>query len=112
MAGIEILSENPVTLSEVKAMIEEVKKRDKEIPPRTTKTHEYVTLFGKKKEKEVQKQKEELEKLGISRLKPRHLVKIIDLNPKDMDSLRLILTGENLTLKQEDMEKIIEVMKK
>jgi len=39
-------------------------------------------------------------------------IKIIDLCPKDLDSLKVILTGENITLKQEDMEKIIEVIKK
>ena len=32
--------------------------------------------------------------------------------PKDIDSLKIILTGENLTLKQEDLEKIASIVKK
>ncbi|MBU1204244.1 MAG: hypothetical protein KKG60_04220 [Nanoarchaeota archaeon] len=112
MPRIEIISENSLTLSEVKSRIEDVKKRDKELNPKAMKTYEYVTLFGKKKEKEIKELKEKLEALNIPRLKPRQVVKIIDLCPRDLDSLKVILTGENITLKQEDMEKIIEVMKK
>ena len=54
----------------------------------------------------------ELEKLNIPRLKERQMVKIIDILPTDIDSLRTLLIGENLIIKQEDLIKIVDVVKK
>ena len=50
-------------------------------------------------------------KLNISRLKDKHINKIVDLLPNDVDDLKSILSGENLTLKQEDLTKIVETIK-
>lgn len=111
MSRIEIKSETPITLAEVKSKLEEVKKRDKDLTPRATKTYEYANEFGKMKEKDAIALREKIMGLNIPRLKPRQVTKLIDLHPKDADSIRMILTGENITLKAEDTEKLIEVLK-
>ncbi|MBU2633820.1 MAG: hypothetical protein KJ674_01095 [Nanoarchaeota archaeon] len=111
MANIEILKETPLTLSELKEDLETVKKRDKDLTPRAQKTYEYLQKFAKHTKKDIEKITKSLESLDISRLKPRHIVKIIDLKPKEVDTLKVILSNENITLKQEDLKKIIDALK-
>ena len=56
--------------------------------------------------------KKDLENLNLARLKEKHITLIINICPKDEDSLKTILSSENLTLKQEDINKIIEIVNK
>ncbi len=111
MPDLEILSEKPISLSEVKKNLEEIKKRDKELNFRSKKTELYLNSI-KLKGKKAESLREDLESLNIIRLKPRTIIKIIDLVPTDPDSLRIILSGENITPKQEDVEKIVSIVKK
>jgi DNA-directed RNA polymerase subunit F len=111
MSNAESINEIPITMAEFKEKIEDIKKRDKELKPRALKTLEYLDKFTKIKAKEALKLKEELVKLQIPRLKERHIIKIIDIMPKDIETLKLIFVGENLTIKQDDLEKILNVIK-
>lgn len=111
MANVEIVNEVPVTMAELKEKIEEIKKRDKELNARAQKTYDYLARFTELKTKEAIKLKEELNKLNIPRLKDRHIVKVLDIMPKDIESLKLIFAGENITIKQEDIQKILNAIK-
>ena len=111
MTNVDIINEVPLTMAELKEKLEEIKKRDKELKPRALKTHEYLEKFVSIKGKEAIKIKEELLKLQIPRLKERHIIKIIDIMPKDVEALKLIFVGENITLKQDDFEKILNALK-
>lgn len=111
MGRIEIIEEESLTLTEAKELLNKIEKRDKEIPTRIQKTKEYLNKFAKLNQKEIKELKEKLLKLNITRLKEKTITKLIDIQPKDMDSLRTILAAENLTLKQEDLTKIIECLK-
>ena len=42
------------------------------------------------------------------RLKETHIAKIVDLEPKDIDSLKAIFASENITLRPEDLKRIVE----
>lgn len=108
MSNIEMIGENPLSLVEVKERLAEIKKRDKELDPRALKVEEYVHKFAN--EKKTKDLAEKLRKLDVSRLKERNIKKIIDIMPQDADSLKSIFTGDNLTLKQEDLQKIISVI--
>ena len=108
MPEIEIIQETPLTLNELKTKLDAVKKRDKELSFRSNKTSEYLTGFTEKKKEDLKKKIQDLE---ISRLKDRQIVKIVDVQPEDIESLRTLFVGENLTLKQEDMKRIIECLK-
>ena len=109
MANLEIINEKSLSMQELKDKLDQIKKRDKDLNPREIKTYDYINRFVKK---DVKKLKENLGNIGILRLKDRHINKIIDILPKDIDDLKSILSGENLTLKQEDLGKIIETIKK
>ena len=108
MSEIEIIKEEPITLIGINLLLEKIKKRDKEINERAVKTQEYVNKVTKKADKDV---KEKLEKAGIARLKSKHITKIIDLQPKDIDSIKALFTSEPITLKQEEFNKILECLK-
>ena len=108
MANLEVINENALNLHELKDKLDKIKKRDDTLNPRGIKTYEYINKFTKKDNKKL---KEKLMQLNILRLKDKHINKIIDVLPKDVDELKSILSGENITLKQEDLIKVIEIVK-
>ena len=69
------------------------------------------TKIKKMKKKESDEIRKKLEDLNISRLKDKHIAKIIDIQPKDMDSLKSLFTGETISLKQEELQKVLECIK-
>ncbi|MEK6813047.1 MAG: hypothetical protein AABX86_02960 [Nanoarchaeota archaeon] len=110
MAEIKIVNEIPLSLQEVREKIETMKKRDKELHFRANKVIEYLDTFTQKKQKDTAEKKKALMELSIGRLRDRHIVKILDIMPEDLDSLKSILSGENVTLKQDDLKKILETV--
>jgi DNA-directed RNA polymerase subunit F len=52
----------------------------------------------------------ELGEIGISRLNEKHIALIVNILPVDLDSLRTVLSGENITLKDDDLKKIVETV--
>ena len=111
MPILKIVEERPLTMVEMKQMLEEVQKRDGDLNHRSKKLKEYLDQFAVMKPTEADKMRERINKLDITRLKDRHISKIIDLNPKDAESLKMILTGETVTLKPEEITKIFEAIK-
>ena len=109
MSEITILSEKPLTLSELKEKLAKIEKRDKELTFRANKTKEYLANFTVK-EKGIPALKKKIEELNISRLNERHIVQLIDVMPKDIESVKMILSGESLTLKEEDYQKLLEAL--
>lgn len=111
MAEIEIIEEAPLSLMDVKDSLELISKRDKNLSSKGTKVLEYISKVANTKLKEALEIRKKLQESGIDRLKEKQISKIIDLGPKDLDSLKVIFTGDNLTLKQEDLKKILECLK-
>ncbi|MBS3146236.1 hypothetical protein J4471_00915 [Candidatus Woesearchaeota archaeon] len=112
MSEISILNERPVSIYEVREKLNEIKKRDKELSFRAKKTEEFVNNVQLLKEKKAKELYDDLINLNIEKLKPRQIVKIIDVIPKDSDSLKTIFTNEPIALSIEEFEKVIEVVKK
>ncbi|MDD5253882.1 MAG: hypothetical protein PHG05_02140 [Candidatus Nanoarchaeia archaeon] len=111
MPGIEVIEEIPLTLVEIREKLAQVEKRDKELNFRAIKTKEYLSTFTKSQElKKVDGLKQKIKELNIPRLKERHIVKIVDIMPQDMDGLKILFVGENITIKNEDLEKILQVI--
>jgi DNA-directed RNA polymerase subunit F len=105
---MEIVEQKSISLPEMDKSIQEMKKRDKELNFRAKKVEEYLKTITKVKEYE--KLMEELEGAGISRLKPKHITLIVNIAPTDIDSLRATLSGENITLKDDDLKKIVDIV--
>ena len=112
MANLNVINETPISSLELKEKLEAINKRDKELGNKATKTLEYLNTFVSIKQKEADDVKKKIINLNIPRLKDRHIAKVIDIMPKDIDGLKLLFTGENITIKQEDLNKILEVIKK
>ena len=93
----------PVSLTKVAAIVKKEGKKE---------MADFITKFVKINSKDAEKLKEELNKLEILKLKPEHVVKIIDFLPIDAEDLRKIFAGSELSLEQNEITKIIEITKK
>lgn len=111
MAEIKILSENPISMLELKERLAQIEKRDKKLGNRAQKVKEYLDHFVKTDKKKSEEITKKINELNIPRLKEKQVKKIVDIMPKDLESLKIILTGENITVKEEDIVKILEVIK-
>jgi DNA-directed RNA polymerase subunit F len=107
MSNLEIIEEEPLTMVDVKEELIKIEKREKELTVRASKANEYLTKFVKIDKKTSDDLKEKLHKLEILRLKDKHITKIIDVQPEDIDSLKALFAGDNLTFKQEELEKVL-----
>ena len=111
MVKPEIISEKPITLTELNQEVDKIQKRDKELNFRVGKTEEYLSHFitlSKVKEDEIIKK---LEKLNIPRLKDIHITKIVDILPKTVDELKIILQGYTITVNNDNIKKIVDIVK-
>ncbi|MBU4502093.1 MAG: hypothetical protein KKA79_05850 [Nanoarchaeota archaeon] len=112
MSNLKVLEETPISAVELKEKLNKVKKRDKELGKKATKTVEYLNTFTNLKIKEAEDIKKKIINLNIPRLRDRHIVKVLDIMPKEIDSLKMLFSGENITIKEEDLNKVLEVIKK
>lgn len=111
MTKPEILNEQPMVLAELNEEITAIKKRDKELGFRTVKIEEYFQHFKPLGIKKANELRARLEKLKIARLKPEMIIKIIDLLPKTVDKLKVVLQGFVVSVSSADMNRIVEVVK-
>lgn len=106
----EIISEKGITLSEAKADLTRIKARDKELSFRSTKTEEYLNQFAPLEEKKARELSKKIESLNIPRLKDTHICKIIDVMPTTLIELKAVLQGYTITIKDENLKKVIEIL--
>ena len=110
MAELKVIEEKPISLSMLKDEIKDIKKRDEELGFRTAKVAEQLEVVKILKEKEAQELFAKLEKLNVPRLKEAHIFKIIDLLPSSLTELKNIISGYSLTITNDNLEKILEVV--
>ncbi|MDP3916925.1 MAG: hypothetical protein Q8Q42_01410 [Nanoarchaeota archaeon] len=113
MPEIEIKNEIPLTYAEVAEKLKIVKKNrgDGEQGFRAKKAEEFLEIFGKEDLKKVEEKKQKLMALNIQRLKDSQIVNLINIAPTDEDSIKFILANDNITLKQEDIKKLVDCLK-
>ncbi|MBI2575290.1 hypothetical protein HYV82_05390 [Candidatus Woesearchaeota archaeon] len=107
----EILSETPITMAELKAGLEAVKKRDKVPSFRVIRTEEYLSSFETLRPDEAGKLFDKLMKLNIPRLREVHICKLIDLLPADANDVKLILQGYTITVSNDNIKKIVDTVR-
>ena len=113
MAKIKVLNQTPITLTEVKADLDKIKKNEEDLNFRSNKTHEYVHQLNLLSKKDVSALKKELAEIGISRLKDEYIVKIIDSLPLNTpEQVKQLFQGYPLTLSAEDVKKILDIVAK
>lgn len=110
MPEITVINEVPITMLEMKKKLDGIEKRDKELNFRAKKVKEYLDIFVTKENKKNDELKKKIMALNISRLRERHITKILDIMPNDIDSLKILFSGDNITIKQEDLDNILKVI--
>ena len=89
-----------------------MEKRDIDMNYRSNKAKEFIDFFGsalaQAKSEELAKK---LSSLDITRLKPIHVIKIVDFLPRDLDELRIIMTSYTVSLPKKDQETIVSAVK-
>ncbi len=111
MPDLKIISEIPLSMVDAQEKVGAIKKRDTDLGSKATKTFEYLTTFVHTQKKQADELASKITALNIPRLRDRHIVKIIDMMPQDLDSLKIIFTGDNITIKPEDLKRILDVIK-
>jgi len=70
----------------------------------------FIKKFNKLKAKEARELKQELESLGIMKIRLEYLVKIMDLLPESAEELNKIFV--DVSLDEDETKKILETIKK
>ena len=107
MIGKKVLDTDPITIAEVKKMLEDLSEHY-ELTYEQNLALDHVTKFSKIDEESAKKLVEEIEE----NFKKTQAIKIADIMPEDMADLRLLFAKERGTYKKEDLEKILEIVNK
>jgi DNA-directed RNA polymerase subunit F len=107
MIGKKVVETDPVTIVEVKTMLEE-RSESYELTYEQNIALDHVTKFSKIEEEPALKLVEELQEIA----KKSQATKIADLMPVDLADLRLIFAKERGSHKKEDLEQILEIVDK
>ena len=108
---IKLISEEPISIYDLKKELDKIKDRDTELGFRGAKVEEYLKSFVKLDEKKVQDIKKKLADLNIPRLRQEHICKLIDVLPGDLEDVRLVLASYSITITNENLAKIADVIK-
>ena len=107
MIGKKVVDTDPITIAEVKVMLEELSEHY-ELTYEQNLALDHVTKFSKIDEESAKKIVEEL----AETYKKTQAIKIADVMPEDMADLRLLFAKERGTYKKEDLEKVLEIVNK
>ena len=106
--AIQILSETPINVYQLKDELSRVKKRDKELNFRAQKTEEHIShVIMHKNGHDVF---EKIKKMDIPRLRDQYIHKIVDLMPVTVKDLKVVLQAYNVSLSNESMKKIADTI--
>ena len=120
---MKVISKKPLTLAEVKELIGKDNKKHEsegqELDETRIKHKEkidmlksYVKRFIRLDIKKANELVKELKKLSIMNLSDEYIIKIVDILPEDQSDVRKIFSGSDISLKQEDIEKILGIVSK
>lgn len=111
-----IINNKPLSLAETKKFVAEYEKKlknvDEEKDDRLESVTAYLKKFSKLSIEKSDKIKQELQNLDLMQLKEKHIIKIIDLLPADAEDLHKILIGEPVNLDKNEVDKILDIIKK
>jgi DNA-directed RNA polymerase subunit F len=106
----KIIEETEMSMVDVSAEIAKIRKRDGELNFRAQKTEEYLSQFSMFKPKEADEIKQKIAKLNIPRLKEGQILKIIDIMPKNLEELKIVMQSYTVTVSDDNMKKIVEIL--
>jgi len=98
-----IKNSEPLSMAEV---IEYIKKGEET----ETEIIGFIKKFNKLKAKEARELKKDVDSLGIMKIKPDYIVKIIDILPETVEELNKIFA--DVSLDEDETKKILDTIKK
>lgn len=101
-----IKNKEPISLAEVREIC-----KDKEANEKAKQLVSHTKQFVKIKLEDSLKLKQELQSLGLAKLKIAHIIKIIDAMPEDADDARKLFI-DDISLDQDEISKILETVTK
>ena len=101
-----VINATPMTVMAVKEELARVKKRDEELTFRGGKVEEYLQQFKTITPKQAIEMEEKMTELKIPRLKEIHIKKIIDIMPKYLEDLKMVLQGYTITVKDDHRNEV------
>ncbi len=106
----EVIKMTPVTLAEVKNELNRIKKRDEELNFRGNKSEDYISSLHVISEKAAKELYSAIEKIGILRIKPEHIVKFIDILPSTIEETKYVVQSMGLTTNKENISNLFKVI--
>ncbi|MFZ3058544.1 MAG: RNA polymerase Rpb4 family protein [Candidatus Methanoperedens sp.] len=110
----QIISEDIMTLGEVRELLDEVKKEreneSKELGYELRKAIAHAEIFTKLDSKNSRELMNEL--LKLEKMKPEIAVRIVDILPLTNDELRSIYAKERYTLSEAELKQILDLVAK
>ncbi len=105
---MKIIESRPVPMGVAKEIM--LSKNSEELTYEQKLAVEHLSKFTKLEKEKAEKLFEELSQ--ITKLSPQIIVQIVDILPQTADELRVILAAEKISLKEDEMKKILETVKK
>ena len=110
MTNPEIITETPMTMAELKEELKNIRKRDEALNFRAEKTEEYLSQFEVLKEKQAKELFKKIEELEVPRMRPEHIVKLIDILPITPEEVKIVLQGYTITVTKENLKRIADAI--
>tara|TARA_Y100000034_G_scaffold100061_1_gene123200 strand:- start:114 stop:449 length:336 start_codon:yes stop_codon:yes gene_type:complete len=106
---IQVLSKELQSVANVASELRTVKAADKK--PAQQQTYDITKSLGRLNKTDVEKLLKKLNDLDIVRLTAEHKIQIADFLPANKQELESIFTATKTTIKQEDQDRILDVVK-
>jgi len=107
---LKILSETPITLAETRVEVDNIKKRDNQVNFRVERVEDYLNNFLRLSPKKAEELKKKIIDLNIPRMRDALVCKIVDLLPRNIDELKTITQSYPITITNENLKKILDVV--
>jgi DNA-directed RNA polymerase subunit F len=102
---MKIVSTKPVSISEVKEILEKRKEGESELGYEQQQTFEYAEKFARRSRKETASVAEKLMKAN-KKLTEEAAIKLADIAPKSMETIKAILLKDKIDLNEEELNDI------
>ena len=105
-----VISEQPITMTELKTELEKIRKRDKELNFRANKTVDYLNQFKLLDQKKVDELSKKIDDIKVPRMKEDLKTNIVNLLPRNVNDLKLILQGYSVSVTNDNIKKIVDTI--
>ena len=110
MVDMNIIEQKPLTIADIKDKLDNIRKEKTELNFRAEKVYAYLQDFAAVKKKDAAEIHKKISGLGLQRLREKHIIKIIDIMPEDIESLKMLFAGESISLKQDELKQILDAL--